>query len=519
MGLYAPTSKARFRARLALPDLLWALVAPLVAIALRNPDLLDASGFPQGLPPAYQYAAATLVCAIPAFLLFRISDGLEHLFSVEDALAVCAAVLAAVAASSLLLFILTRLEGVPRSTPIIYGLVLGGGLMAHRAAARVFNKGREPEVRRPSAVAPQKLRRVIVIGADRFAALTIKLVDHQRPRTTQIVAALDPRVALLGRSIAGVKVIGAIQDLANVLDEYAVHGVDIDEVWLSDDLNGLGDAEERARELCAARSLKFARIAEALNLTPQGGLSSMTWDGGVDEADAPSDYFKLKRAIDIVASMGLLAAAFPVAVAAFYLALLDVGAPAIFWQERIGRNGRKFFLYKFRTYRAPFGKDGAPLPEHRRLSALGRLMRTCRLDELPQLLNVLVGDMSLIGPRPLLPRDQPGDPRIRLSVRPGITGWAQINGGTRVTPGEKDALDAWYIRHASLWLDLKIALYTLRVGLTGEALNPAAVSEALRFQRAKGAAGSASAAEPLPRASLPACEAGSAEREDVCEPA
>jgi hypothetical protein len=110
-------------------------------------------------------------------------------------------------------------------------------------------------------------------------------------------------------------------------------------------------------------------------------------------------------------------------------------------------------------------------------------MRACRLDEIPQLLNVLVGDMSLIGPRPLLPQDQPSDPRIRLSVRPGITGWAQVNGGTIVTPAEKDALDVWYIKHASLWLDLKIAFDTLRVALTGEALNPAAVSEALRFQR------------------------------------
>ena len=90
-------------------------------------------------------------------------------------------------------------------------------------------------------------------------------------------------------------------------------------------------------------------------------------------------------------------------------------------------------------------------------------MRESRLDELPQLLNVLVGDMDLIGPRPLLPRDQPADPTIRLMVRPGITGWAQINGGTLLTPEEKDKLDERYIRTASLWFDLRITFMTFLI--------------------------------------------------------
>src|SRR5207248_2242991 len=103
-----------------------------------------------------------------------------------------------------------------------------------------------------------------------------------------------------------------------------------------------------------------------------------------------------------------------------------------------------------------------------RISRIGALLRKSRLDELPQLLNVLVGDMSLIGPRPLLPHDQPPDPTLRLMVRPGITGWAQVNGGTLLTVSEKNACDEWYVRNASLWVDLKIIGKTALFVLTGE---------------------------------------------------
>ena len=125
---------------------------------------------------------------------------------------------------------------------------------------------------------------------------------------------------------------------------------------------------------------------------------------------------------------------------------------------------------------------GNPIPDHRRISAFGFILRESHLDELPQLFNVLVGDMSLIGPRPLLPNDQPTDTSQRLSVRPGITGWAQINGGKLVTSEEKGALDEWYIRHISPWLDLRIALLTLRSLFTDERRSEKAISEAESVQ-------------------------------------
>ncbi|MGE3266828.1 sugar transferase [Methylocystis sp.] len=478
-----PTSKAGL-SKIAPLDVFWAIAAPILALALRDPNLLDIGDATEGIPPGYQYILVTIICAIPAFLVFRISEGMNHLFSVHDAFAVCAAVAATVASSSLFLFVLTRLDGVPRSTPLICGLVLGAGLIVDRAIARVYHqKLITHKAKHEATAAPQDLRRIILIGADRFSALTAKLLEHQRPRTTQAVAAIDPREALIGRAIAGVKIVGSVEDFEAIVDEFAVHGVEIDEVWLSDDVTSLSDDTiERVSEQCATRGLKFARISEALNLTPSIICASDNWRSDADDATRLGGYFKLKRVIDFIGASALLLALMPLTLIAAYLVLVDVGAPMIFWQQRIGQNGRRFLVYKFRTYRAPYDRGGRKIPEEQRLSKIGRAIRAARLDEIPQLLNVLIGDMSLIGPRPLLPHDQPSDPRLRLLTRPGITGWAQLNGGTIVTPEEKDALDIWYIHHASLWLDLRIVVSTLLFAFKGEKVDDLALKQAMRWR-------------------------------------
>jgi lipopolysaccharide/colanic/teichoic acid biosynthesis glycosyltransferase len=195
-------------------------------------------------------------------------------------------------------------------------------------------------------------------------------------------------------------------------------------------------------------------------------------------------YFKLKRLVDFfVALLGTIVL-LPAFLVLSALVLIDVGSPVMFWQQRLGHGGRNFLLYKFRTLRSPFDWRGNPVPEEERLSWIGHLIRKSRLDELPQLFNVLVGDMSLIGPRPLLPTDQPSNPTVRLSVRPGITGWAQVNGGNLVSTAEKCALDEWYLRHASPWLDLTILWLTLRFLFTGERRSELAVAQATASQEA-----------------------------------
>ena len=176
---------------------------------------------------------------------------------------------------------------------------------------------------------------------------------------------------------------------------------------------------------------------------------------------AQQPYFAHKRHLDLLVTISAIVLFSPVWLLIGAIALLDVGSPVLFWQQRLGEGGRLFLLHKIRTLRPLYDRRGRKTMDAERSSAVGRFLRKCRFDEVPQLLNVLVGDMSLVGPRPLLPRDQPADPTVRLSIRPGITGWAQVNGGKLLSVEEKTALDEWYVRNASLWLDLRIIYLTL----------------------------------------------------------
>jgi len=157
-----------------------------------------------------------------------------------------------------------------------------------------------------------------------------------------------------------------------------------------------------------------------------------------------------KRLIDLVlASIGLVLV-LPLLLLAGLAVLVTVGRPVVFRQERAGLHGRPFTLYKLRTMRAAAGPDGQPLPDAERLTRLGRVLRKLSIDELPQLWNVLRGDMSLVGPRPLyvkyIPRYTLEQAR-RLEAQPGITGWAQVNGRNAVSWDERFRLDVWYVDH------------------------------------------------------------------------
>jgi len=150
------------------------------------------------------------------------------------------------------------------------------------------------------------------------------------------------------------------------------------------------------------------------------------------------------------------------------LVAIDVGLPVTFWQQRPGAGGHPFKVYKFRTMGAAHDRHGRRIPDEKRSSAIGGFLRRTRFDELPQLYNILVGEMSFIGPRPLLPVDQPDNDMTRLLVRPGLTGWAQVNGGRDLSIKDKMVLDLWYVKNASLWLDAKILLRTVIMVAMGE---------------------------------------------------
>jgi lipopolysaccharide/colanic/teichoic acid biosynthesis glycosyltransferase len=171
-----------------------------------------------------------------------------------------------------------------------------------------------------------------------------------------------------------------------------------------------------------------------------------------------------KRTFDLVAaSVGLIALAPLLGMTALAIRLL-LGRPVIFAQRRPGRHGRPFVLYKFRTMSGASAGDGRLLPDRERLTRLGRLLRQTSLDELPELVNVIRGDMSLVGPRPLLMEYLPRYTREqarRHDVRPGITGWAQLNGRNTLPWERRFALDVWYVEHQSFLLDTRILLLTV----------------------------------------------------------
>ena len=191
----------------------------------------------------------------------------------------------------------------------------------------------------------------------------------------------------------------------------------------------------------------------------------------------------MKRLFDLLlASLALLLLALPL-LALVWLVRRKLGTPVLFSQVRPGLHGKPFTMVKFRTMTDERGPDGVLLPDAQRLTDFGRFLRASSLDELPELWNVLRGDMSLVGPRPLLmeylPLYTPEQAR-RHEVRPGITGWAQVNGRNAISWADKFALDVWYVDHSSVWLDVKILWRTVRkvlvrdgISAEGEATMPA----------------------------------------------
>ena len=196
-------------------------------------------------------------------------------------------------------------------------------------------------------------------------------------------------------------------------------------------------------------------------------------------------YYRVtKRALDwIVALLGLILLA-PVYVILTLLVRRSLGSPVLFRQLRPGYKGKPFTILKFYTMTEKHDQSGQLLPDGDRLTRFGRFLRSTSLDELPELFNVLKGDMSLVGPRPLLMEYldlySPEQSR-RMEVKPGITGWAQVNGRNNLSWEEKFTLDVWYVDNLTLWLDLKILLRTARQIIMREGINQPGQATVKRF--------------------------------------
>lgn len=194
----------------------------------------------------------------------------------------------------------------------------------------------------------------------------------------------------------------------------------------------------------------------------------------------------IKHLFDFVAALILLILLAPVMLAVTVAVLLTMGRPILFRQNRPGREGRPFELLKFRTMLDRTNSAGELLSDGERLTPLGRFLRSSSLDELPELLNILRGEMSLVGPRPLLMEylEEYSEEQFRRhEVRPGITGWAQINGRNSLGWEEKFRLDVWYVDHRHFWLDLKILSSTIWTVLSRRGVNAEGCATMTPFRR------------------------------------
>lgn len=192
----------------------------------------------------------------------------------------------------------------------------------------------------------------------------------------------------------------------------------------------------------------------------------------------------MKRLVDIVGAVVGLVLLSPVLLVTWMLVYRRLGRPAIFRQTRPGLHGKPFVMLKFRTMKDATDATGAPLPDEDRLTSFGSMLRSTSLDELPELWNVLRGDMSLVGPRPLLVEYLPlysVEQARRHEVRPGITGWAQVNGRNAISWEQKFVLDVWYVDNHSFWLDVKILLMTVRKAIRRDGITSKSSVTAERF--------------------------------------
>lgn len=474
-----PSSRASYTLRVEPLDVLLVAIAPFVAVLLRDPDFYVR----EKLSGLLIYAGISLVVSLLSLMHFGIGRSVSRYLSFYDANQIIKACFCAVVITAAIAFSLTRLQLIPRSLPPIHFLVLGIALIFTRFLTA--KRGEDAASRLNSADATQN---IIVVGGNRSAWHYIRLLEEFEGNHLNVVAILDDDTRLHGRFMSGYAIIGGPEIAASIVEEYATHGVYIDRLVVAKPLDSQGPEMAELLSLCKQHGLALDNLAERLGVQdPQAQLRrKATGKAAAKPAFNLGRvlYWRVKRLIDIVISGALLILLAPLFLLVALLVAADIGLPVVFWQRRLGRGRRIFHVYKFRSLRLPFNSHGRQLSFNERRSKVADFLRATRIDELPQLYNVFRGDMSLIGPRPLLPVDQPRQGSERLSVRPGLTGWAQVHGGKLITAAEKNALDEWYIRNCSPLVDAKILLLTAPCVFFGDRRDDPVVEHALS-QRAK----------------------------------
>ncbi len=458
-------------------DLFWVALSPFAALVIRD----DFAPRPEALAAAILYACMGLVIAAAVFPIAGLNRTLWRYTSLSELMRLQLAVTVTVLLALLATFAQTRLLDISRSLPLLQWFFLVAVMTGTRLAIRVWRE--RNAVTEQQFVRGPETQHVLIVGINSLAEVYVRAITELAPQKFSIVGFLANGTELHGRILRSYKVLGVPEDLSKVAQELQVHGTWLDRIVVAKPLSQLSPGALRGLlNFERSSGVRIDWLSELLGF--EASPADLTQSGKTKEPftdehptlSGPTRLYRYpKRAFDLFVATVLLIVMAPLFAVVTVLVAIDVGLPVVFWQSRPGRYGRPFKLYKFRTMRAPHDEHGNRIPDQHRISKIGVLLRLTRSDELPQLYNILVGEMSFVGPRPLLITEHEPGTHERLVVRPGLTGWAQVNGGRNLAPKDKAALDIWYVAHLSLILDFRIVLRTLLLLYSGEQINQGAV--------------------------------------------
>ena len=456
---------------LFVTDLAVVVVSAIAAVLLRDEFVLN---FPKlwAIAPNLALSAAFAAFIFPAF---GISRRIWHYSSLTDFTRIALAALIVEVLSVLALYGTGAISVVGRSVPVLHLMLMTGAMVGLRLCSREYHRWRrqrrEGHVAVPNSGHGQS---ALVAGLGANPETYIRALLDATPRSLTIAGLLSEKPKDVGRLLFGLPVLGHIGEADKVADDLTVHGVYITKILAPE-------------HMAISSRLPVERIAQiALAQAPSGLSGALETDGPQSLRLTAGDVFGgqrrwfwfAKRALDVVLSFTLLFALAPVIAIVAALVGSAFGFPVLFWQMRPGRGGTPFRLYKFRTMLPARDGHGQRRPDAARMTRVGDFLRRTRLDELPQFYNILKGDMSFVGPRPLIQIEQSPEYAARLLVRPGLTGWAQVKGGRDISFEDKAALDVWYAKNASPARDLEIMFRTVPMVLFGEQVNREAIRAA-----------------------------------------
>lgn len=465
----------------------WCLISLATLSALYLRENFDPA--PHAVSALIPYLLLTLfVWALTLFLPFSGVHRTDWRTSnVDDYFRLLRASVAVVLASVAFGFAAGWMTRLPRSFPVIQCLLMILFLPSARIGLRLLHQQRRKEfVAHEIASKRSKRQRptAIIVGMNRTADLFLKSINEFGQGKFRVAGVISRKDCHVGRQFRSFPVLGTPEHVNSVINTLSIHGVQIDCIIVALPRHKLSaralDAFERAEQAQNARIIFMSDQLHSLLPGGPGATSDARLRLGSTEvlpyversceleAALHRPYWARKRIVDIIIASIAIIVALPLMILVYLFNIFMFGFPVVFWQERPGLNGVPFVLYKFRSLHDALDGAGQILPKEARETAYGRVLRSLRLDELPQLFSILAGHMSFIGPRPLLLEDQLDEFANRLLVRPGLTGWAQVNGGNCIGTVEKMALDLWYIRNASMRVDLEIIARTIGVLFKGE---------------------------------------------------